>query len=444
MTARSERRRRRTLVGALIGLALIVAGAGLAVVGANAIVNSTGGETVEADDRPVVALPVTDNAALAVVDDEGRLTSLVVVTLSPSGQGGTIVTVPVTADANSGASEPRVALSSLLDPDDPEGFFAQLEGTLAITLQFGEIVGADRLGELLEPTLPADVDIPLEVRDSEKAADGPIVPAGEVRLGLPLLAPVLQAVDVEATERQQHAIDVAVWSGVAASAPVAADRAAVPIDDQGRPLSAVNIDELFARLWSGPVQARDLALDPNVSDGSLPALDAQAVVLDRRDSVLVFAQISPARVSTPNPGPVFRLEMPISDAQLEASGSGYSSRQELGRNVVGQLLFFAANVVSVDAGPSPDGAPTVTRVEVADPEFVDAMSELGAFIFGDFELVVAEQLIDGVDAVVRLGTGYLESQPAPTDLGNQPADVEVGGASDAPTTDGAGTVVDNG
>ena len=49
MTARSERRRRRTLVGGLIGLSLVVAGVGLAAVGANTIVNSTEGETVEVD-----------------------------------------------------------------------------------------------------------------------------------------------------------------------------------------------------------------------------------------------------------------------------------------------------------------------------------------------------------------------------------------------------------
>jgi hypothetical protein len=440
MTARSERRRRRTVIGALIGLSLVVAAAGLAAVGANAIANSTGGETVEADGRPVVSLPATDNAALAVVDDQGRLTSLVVVTLLPSGQGGTIVTVPVTGDVNAGASEPRVPLSNLLDPDDPSAFFEQVEATLAITLQFGEIVGADRLSELLEPTLPADVDLPIDVIDSGDAGDGWVVASGETRLSGPLLAQTLQAIDVDATERQRHAIDVSVWSGVAGSAPVVAVGTSVPTDDLGRPVSSATIDELFARLWIGPVEARDLALDPNVSDGSRPDLDAEAVVLDRRDSVLVFAQISPARVSTPYPGPVFRVEIPISDAQLDASDSGFASRQQLGLDVIGRLLFVAANVVSVDATQDPDGAPVVTRIEVADPGIIDAMNELGMVMFGEFDVVVAEQLIDGVDVVVRLGTGYLESQPAPAEQDDEQADGVAGGESDAPTTDGAGTV----
>lgn len=436
MTARSERRRRRTLVGGLIGLSLVVAGAGLAAVGANAIANSTEGETVEVDGRPVVSLPGTDNAALAVVDDQGRLTSLVVVTLLPSGQGGTIVTVPVTADVNVGLGERRVPLSDLLDVDDPAVFFEQVEGTLAITLQFGEIVGEDRLLELIGPVLPIDVDLPIDVTDSAAVDDDPIIPSGETTLDGPLVADALRALDVDATERERHAIDVEMWSGMARSTPVIAEETAVPIDELGRPVPSTTIDEVFSRLWSGAVQARDLALDPNLSGGSQPVLDAIAVVLDRRDSVLVFAQISPARVSTPNPGPVFRVEIPISDAQLDASDSGFASRREVALNAITQLLFLEANVASVDATQDPDGAPAVTRIEVADPDFADAMRELGSVIFGEVDVVVAERLIDGIDVVVRLGTGYLESQAPASEQADEAAVDESG----APTTDSAGTV----
>ena len=425
MTARSERRRRRTLVGGLIGFSLVVAGAGLAVVGADAIANSTEGETIEADTRPVVSLPATDNAALAIVDDQSRLTSLVVVTLLPSGEGGTIVTVPVTADVNVGLGERRIALSSLLDVENPAAFFEQVEGALAITLQYGEIVGEDRLIELIEPALPIDVDLPNDVTDSTADDDEPIVSSGEATLDGQLAAEVLRAIDVDATERQRHAIDVAVWSGATRSTPVVAEGTAAPVGELGRPVASATIDEVFTRLWSGQVQARDLLLDLNVSGGSQPVLDAQSVVLDRRDSVLVFAQISPARVSTPNPGPVFRVEIPINDAQIAASDSGFASRRAIGLNVMELLLFLQANVASVDATQNPEGAPAVTRIEVADPDRADSMRELGLEIFGEVDVVVSEQLIDGIDVLVRLGTDYLEARAV---------------TSDAPTTDDAGTV----
>ena len=406
MTARADERRRRTLIGAVVAAVLIVSAAGLTAVGANAVLNSTEGEVAAVDSRPVLSLPATDNAALAVVDDDNRLTSLIVATLLPAGQGGTIVTIPVTADSTALFGEVRRPLDGELDPADPSGFFQQVEATVAVTLQFGEIVGANRLTELLEPTLPVTADVGVDVIDSDDQGARVVVGAGEQRLDGPLLAAAMTATEAGADERTQHAIDVALWTGVADSAPVNSS-APVTLDGDGRPTESATVDELFARLWSGPVQVRDLQIIPPAFVGS-----DSFVVLDRRDVVLVFAQISPARVSAPNPGPVFRIEIPITVAQLAASDSGLDSRQEIALEAIATLLFLDGNVVSVDATPSSDGAPLVTRIEAASEEIFAAMEELGPQTFGEVDVVLAKELIDGIDVVVRLGTSYLEAQAA--------------------------------
>jgi hypothetical protein len=67
-------------------------------------------------------------------------------------------------------------------------------------------------------------------------------------------------------------------------------------------------------------------------------------------------------------------------------------------------------VVSVDATSRSDGAPLVTRIEVGSEESFAAMGELAAELFGEVEVVVAKELIDRIDVVVRLGTSYLEKQ----------------------------------
>ena len=406
MTARADERRRRTLIGAVVAAVLIVSAAGLTAVGANAVLNSTEGEVAAVDSRPVLSLPATDNAALAVVDDDNRLTSLIVATLLPAGQGGTIVTIPVTADSTALFGEVRRPLNRELNSADPSSFFQQIEATVAVTLQFGEIVGANRLTELLEPTIPVTVDVGVDVIDSDDQGARVVVGAGEQRLDGPLLAAALTATEAGADERTQHAIDVALWTGVADSAPVNSS-APVTLDGHGRPTESATVDELFTRLWSGPVQVRDLQIIPPAFVGS-----DSFVVLDRRDVVLVFAQISPARVSAPNPGPVFRLEIPITAAQLAASDSGLASRQEIALEAIATLLFLDGNVVSVDATPSPDGAPLVTRIEAASEEIFAAMEELGLPTFGEVEVVLAKELIDGIDVVVRLGTSYLDAQAA--------------------------------
>ena len=404
MTARADQRRRRTLIGAVVAVILVVSAAGLTAVGANAVLNSTEGEVVAVDPRPVLSLPATDNVALAIVDDENRLTSLIVAILSPSGQGGSIVTIPVMADATAGFGEVRRPLAGELDLADPSSFFEQVEATVGVSLQFGEIVDADRLTQLLEPISPVAGNFDVSVIDLDDQRAEAVVDVGAQQFDGPLLAEAMTATEVGADERAQHAMDVALWTGVANGASVV-NSTVVALNDDGRPMESATVDELFGRLWSGPVQVRDLQIVP-----TFPVGNKSFVVLDRRDVILVFAQISPARILAPNPGSVFRLEVPITAAQLSQSGSGLESREDVAVEVIGSLLFLGGNVVSVDATSRSDGAPLVTRIEVGSEESFAAMGELAAELFGEVEVVVAKELIDRIDVVVRLGTSYLEKQ----------------------------------
>ena len=112
MTAIPRRRRTRSLIA--LGLAVIlIATAGVLVgVAVGTLRNSQAGEAVGIDERPVSYLPSTPNALLAVVGDDGELTSIVVTTLLPSGRGGTIVTMPVNADMNSGVGDEAMPLGA--------------------------------------------------------------------------------------------------------------------------------------------------------------------------------------------------------------------------------------------------------------------------------------------------------------------------------------------
>ena len=431
MTARADQRRRRTLVGAVVAAILVVSAAGLTAVGANAVLNSTEGEVVAVDPRPVLSLPATDNAALAIVDDENQLTSLIVATLLPSGKGGSIVTIPVMADATAGFGDVRRPLAGELDLADPPSFFEQVEATVGVSLQFGEIVDADRLTQLLEPISPVAGNFDVSVIDLDDQRAEAVVDVGAQQFDGPLLAEAMTATEVGADERAQHAMDVALWTGVVNGASVVSSND-VALNDDGRPMESATVDELFERLWSGPVQVRDLQTTP-----TFPVGNNSFVVLDRRDAILVFAQISPARILAPNPGPVFRLEVPITAAQLSQSGSSLESREDVAVEAIGSLLLLGGNVVSVDATSRSDGAPLVTRIEVGSEESFAAIDELGAELFGEVEVVVAKELVDRIDVVVRLGTSYLEKQ-------TMQVAVEEAMEPSASTPDDAATVNDDG
>ena len=74
---------------------------------------------------------------------------------------------------------------------------------------------------------------------------------------------------------------------------------------------------------------------------------------------------------------------------------------------------------------------------MASEETLAAMEELGPLMFGEVEVVLAKELIDGIDVVVRLGTSFLEAQAA------QAAAVEVL-EPNASTLDDAATVDSDG
>ncbi len=446
MTAIERRRARRTVTAAATAAVLVVAAVFFAAVGVITLSNSQEGEAVGIDPRPRETLPATPNALVAVTDDSGRLASVVVLTLQPDGQGGSIVTVPPNADASAGFGLQRRPLDELFDADDPVGFVAVVEDMLSITVERSTIVDPAGLQALLDPLGPAQVVLPDAVIDSDASGDvsstttvpdntdpvgtdpagtddsefdesdvdesdvgvevdGVIVSAGPQIVDPEQAAEVLTAIDVSVPAYDQHPLDVAMWSAIAQLAPVA-DLAVVPVatDAQGLLVAPATLEDLVTQLFSGPVGVRDIAAAAP-SDATNPT-GADVVVLDRQDSTLVFAQISPSLVSTPNPGSKVRVEVGFTDDQLASTDGLYETNADIARAMIGLVQFVQGNAVSVDTSAS--GAPELTIVEVADPALLEEAITTAELLYGPAEVRAATTVLDGVDVVVTLGRSYIE------------------------------------
>jgi hypothetical protein len=194
------------------------------------------------------------------------------------------------------------------------------------------------------------------------------------------------------------------WSAIAQLAPVDVPPEPVTTDDLGSPVAPDTVADLAALLFEGPVGVRDIAVSS--STATTNPTDADVVVLDRNDSVLVFAQVSPSLVSTPNTGSKVRVEVTFTDDQLDQSDGLYETNSDIARELIGLVLYLQGNVVSVDT--SATEAPDVTLVEVTDPALLEEATKTAELLFGPSEVRLATTVLEGVDLVVTLGRSYLE------------------------------------
>ena len=423
MTAIAQRRTRRTVLGAVAAVLLVVAASAMFVVGVVTLSNSQEGEAVGVDNRARVQFPATPNALVALTDENDRLASLVVVTLLPEGQGGSIVTVPVNADATAGFGVQRRPLVESFDADDVEGLVDSVEDMLAITLQRAAVVDAAALEALLPDVDALRFVVPGDVVDT-RGGGGVIATAGPQTFTIREMVSMLAAIDDDAEIDTSHLNDVAVWESLAQTAPVAVPPEPVPMDELGRPVPPATVEELMDRLWQGEVEVRDLVLGTVDEDQNPTQVDV--VLIDRRDSNLVFAQVSPGLVSTPNTGLTVRIVANFTDDEFAEADSVYDSSSDLAIALISQLLFLGGNVASVDTTPT--GAPPITIIEVADERQLQESIEAAEVLFGEAEVRVSEKVIEGVDVEIILGMSYLQHErerlaAAPTIAPTQSTDV---------------------
>ncbi len=413
MTASSDRRRRSTLVGGVAGFAAVIAVVTVGVVAFSTLRSSQEGTAPEVDVRNSVVFPSTPNAVVAVVDDLDRLTSIAVLTLDPSGAGGSIVSVPVNADqTNSFGPERRPISRQPYTPGDEAQeaqLLSEVEPLLTLTIQRAVVAGPGELADLLAPLGNVTVDLPENVIDSDTPGSGRVAIEGERELDTSELVEAFTAIDADGPSYSHHDVDAALWAGVAGAAGVV--EASIPLDDLDRPVDPVDFDDFWTRLLGGEVSFRDIAIDVDAQRNAENSTESDFVLVDRRDALLVFGAVSPGQMSKPNESLSFSLVVGFTDDQVAELGDDESgstiTKASMTRRFIGEMLFAQANIVSVALADSPDSIPDVTRIEISDARFEEDVRAVSERFFGDAEIVVATTIVDGVDAVVTLGADFL-------------------------------------
>lgn len=443
-------------MGGVVGLVASFAVVAVGVLAFTTLRSSEEGTAPEVDVRDSVVFPSTPNAVVAVVDDLDRLTSIAVLTLDPSGVGGSIVTVPVNADQTNGFGPVRLPISRQPytpgDQSQQEQFLSEIEPLLTLTIERAVVAGPEQLADLLQPLGEVTVELPENVVDSDTPGSGLVVTDGEQQLDTDRLVQAFTAIDADGESYGHHEVDVALWGGVVESA--ATVRADVPLDDLGRPVDPVDFDQFWTRFLGGDVSLRDIGIDVGAARSVENSTEADFTLVDRRDALLVFGSVSPGQVSKPNESLSFSLVVGFTDAEVAVLGdddSGFPiTKASMTRRFIGEMLFAQANIVSVELADAPGSIPAVTRIEIADARFEADVRAVSRRFFGDAEVVVATTLTDGVDAVVVLGEDFLvqradllrvereaaaAADASSADEDDGAADFDVSGESEDPAVD---------
>jgi hypothetical protein len=437
VTAIRARRTRSTLLalgGAVVG---VVAAAGLTIAGLDTLADSTAGRHAEGPSEiaPSQRLPYTSTALVGTVDDDGRLTSVVAIALEPDGTGGSMVAIAATADAQSGTTDELRPLAAVLQVEGGEAFLSAAEGLTGLSFDVVEVVEPRRFAQLVTPLGDLPVRFPIPLRDASsgeqwEVGDAPLAAAAAVR--------AVTATDPAIADWYLEPGRQAVWEAVAERVGAGIGSAVAVDSDQDLPMPR-NLDEYVDRLFAGEVQFRSLSFRPiddvRVADQLAPGLgdafggfDADAVVThDRAELSMVFGAVAPGRVGAPLDAPSFRVVAGFGEPELDALGV---NNADVLKQAIDRLLFVQVNIVSVADLPASD-VPEVTRIEVADPEVLDAVREGYDELFGPIEVTVADVAIEGVDIEVTLGRSFLaEVEPLP--------ETSVAGDDSAPDVAGSG------
>ena len=280
-------------------------------------------------------------ALIAAVDDDGRLASLAVVVVQPAGAGGSVVAVPVSADASGGDGRrapaarrdvaPRRARTSLA-----HGGRVAARASASTTSRSSTPTAG---GGCWRRSARSTVDLP-DRRDRRRRRRRRRGRRGDARRRRRRGVLTARDPDVPAAEQYPAAPRCGRPSPrrsvTAIDADASADGAAVDDGDAGRRSPAGRVGcRVACRRRAAPM--------PSTTRGA-----STSASLDRPSVTLVFGQIAPGQVAAPNPALTFRVEVAV---QRRAARRHRPDQRRRRLRAISALLFVGANVLSVDTEP---------------------------------------------------------------------------------------------
>ena len=389
MSAIKARRRRRMVTALVLGLVGVVALPAGLVVGTNSLLNTSGGKSI--DQTPALQIPTTPAGLLVGVNESDEVTMMALLAIAPGAKGGTIVSIPVGANAEIPKSGEIHRVADTYKTSGFEAFVIDVEGLLNVTFSVAAKVNTAELASMLAPIGDQSILIEKEVVNTElDGTDAVVLSAGQQTLTPMQIAQGLMARKTGALESDRLSRIKLLWETVAKAIPKTSESLSTTETTRSTTLVIpTDIASFFATVISGPVQTWQLTgtfvSEPQRNPGPRDLYD-----LDGGEIIMVMASVVPSSVTAGSAMISFLIDSPFTDARIT-------------RQAVLRLAYIGANVIVVREVP---GAPAAHTVIKYNDEIVRSDLELFTTLFGPIEFNKTDERVEGIDAQLVLGEDF--------------------------------------
>jgi len=386
MTAIPARRRRRLIAAVTSSVLTVIALPGGLVLGANSLLNETGGNKVTSEATAVI--PETPVELLVITNARNEVASLALIAIAPGNKGGTIVSLPVGSRADTAKGEAPRRIVDLYATGGLDAVRTDVENLLNITITTADDLAEAELAATLGSVGNQSVTLPQPVIDAAVgAAPVTVLQAGSITVSPAQIAAGLAATQAGVPEATRLPQVKTLWNAVARAGLVEEPTTSTTAVQQVSAPS--NTAEFMSALFNGRVDVWQF-------DGALmndavrnpAALDMYS--LDGGEVLTVMASVAPSAMRITSTNISVMVDLPFNNMAYA-------------REAVTRLAFMGANVVLLRQTTDP---PTVRSIVYYNDAIARAEAENYVGLLGPLEYVESADVIEGVNLRIVLGNDF--------------------------------------
>jgi len=386
MTAIPARRRRRLIAAMTSSVLTVIALPGGLVLGANSLLNETGGNKVTSEATAVI--PETPVELLVITNARNEVASLALLAVAPGNGGGTIVSIPVGASADIAKGETPRRIADLYATGGVNAVKTDVENLLNITIPLVDELSATELASVLGPVGNQSVTLPQPVVDAGTGtAPVTVLQAGSITVSPAQIAAGLASTQAGTAEATRLPQVKALWTSVARAGLVESPTSSTTVVEEiSKPMTTT---EFMTALFAGRVDVWQFgATLMNDAVRNPSALDMYS--LDGGEVLTVMASVAPSAMRITSTNISVMIDLPFASMSYA-------------REAVTRLAFMGANVVLLRQTDDP---PTVRSVVYYNDAIARAEAEGYVGLLGPLEFVESKDVIDGVNLRIVLGNDF--------------------------------------